>query len=121
MARRALLGANDETVGNMWERVCGLKGYGVVYAQTPEEMVENAARSQDFSRYIMDVNFKSGTDIWPGRGVWNMVRTRAEAGEDVKFMAVSGDDRVVDAAREEGIPVMRKTDFTVQQIIEFLS
>jgi hypothetical protein len=120
MARKVLLGANDRIVGQFWEKACRVCGYEVAYAQTPEEMITKVNYSEA-QRYIMDVNFKSGVDIWPGRGAWNLVEALIlEGDKDVKIITVSGDDRLVEKARKEGIPITRKTDFNLSEIMEFL-
>lgn len=84
-------------------------------------MVQGAdpATSCRYAAVIMDVNlgYPAASNIEPGRMIYQYLLPLI-AERQVKFTAVSGDDRVVETAVREGIPCVTKPDGILNYIRE---
>ncbi len=118
MAKRILLGLHDLGLVNSYKLNCELRDYEVDYAPTIEQMIEQAKKAEH-QAYLMDVNLGSpgSEDITPAVEVFNLVRSRIVEGL-AKFIGISGDFKVVEAARKQGIPAENKMLFNLIDFLE---
>ena len=109
----ALLGIHESAVLKLYTDVLTSSQFSVTQVSDPEEMIRLAEQNKHCA-YIMDLNFgKPGSsDITPAVHVYDKVRGRVEAGK-ARFVGVSGNRDVVEAAKLHGIPSYYKLDFSI--------
>ncbi len=112
--KTALLGLHDEMVEKTYARTLRSQGYEIKSTGTIDEMLARCAERR-YDLYLMDLNFgvSGGDDITPARRVYRMLQEQGIEGLENKFYGISGDEHVVKAAEQEGIPAYDKLVFIV--------
>lgn len=122
---QALIGLHDDLVGTV-KKYLEMCEYEVTIVDSEPEMVKAIGLSQDsaldvpptnpFQVYVMDANLgdPGSDDYGPAQRFYQHIKHSVEKG-DAKFMAISGNKKLVTKAKEE-LPCMDKED-----LVEFLS
>ncbi|MSR85767.1 hypothetical protein EXS74_00045 [Candidatus Woesearchaeota archaeon] len=106
MERRALIAMHDLSWRETIEELAQDKGWQIHSVATLDDMLARMDE-RNYGLYVMDPNLGTygGRDITPAETVYERVRVQP----GVKFLAISGSDRVILACKEKGIPAISKT------------
>ncbi len=104
---------------DMCEDIYAGRGCLVQKATDLKAMVELMTRD-NYDVYVMDVNLgnRGGEDIAPAITVYSLIQERVKA-QEARFVALSGNDMVVDRANAAGIPAKLKTE-CISELIELV-
>jgi hypothetical protein len=107
MSNRVLLAVHDKGLIKTLPRLIGYAGYQSDLAKNKEDLLEKA-KQQRYHACIMDVNFErpQSFEIGISKEVYKLLNQYATT----KFMAISGDPKIVEEAKKQGIPTVYKSE-----------
>lgn len=118
MKKTLLLGFHDPPLRQSALELLEATGF-VVTVSTSLANMQSLARQNEYQKYLMDINYdeRGYGNARPAQSIWDIVRSRVEDGL-AKFLAVSGSDDSVKAARVLNIPSCSRVD---REYLDFLT
>jgi hypothetical protein len=109
--KKALLGFHDERDLGLIREMFRQKEYSVSKVQTPIEMRRRVADTQ-YGWYVMDANlgYSASENFGTALKVQKAIDQRVQE-KNAKFFCLAYDWDVIKAAREQGLPALRKDHF----------
>lgn len=119
MAKKVLLGLHDACTMDMCVDIYSGRGHITDQVTDLREMIEFVMKNK-YDVYLMDVNLgnRGENDLAPAITVYSLVEDRVKRNE-ARFLALSGNDLVVDRAIAAGIPTRLKP-FTEEDLVELV-
>jgi len=120
MTKKILLALHNPRTLSLFNTVCKSRNYEPYSANSMDELLEQA-KSDGYSRYVMDLNFGSPgiQDINPAIQLYELVKPRIADGS-AKFIGISGEEDAVKLAQKIGVPSNCSSDLGFKEIIDFL-
>ena len=120
MNKRILAGFHDSDLVEACNDISKINGYSVDFASDDKDMLEKANKTK-YGVYLMDANLgtPNSEDVTPVVRMYNSIKLRLvkEKGE-VKFLAISSNQKAVEKLKKMGIPAQEKKEFN---LVSFLS